>query len=97
MFNRPIKNRIALYYILTTGILVFVAFFVIYNMVKFSVYQHVDTDIDSEVQKHMTEISVHYGEIKIVHVEEWMEREHNTLDVIRSTVHHLNRGRKGQC
>ncbi len=81
MFNRPIKNRIALYYILTTGILVFVAFFVIYNMVKFSVYQHVDTDIDSEVQKHMTEISVHYGEIKIVHEEEWREREHNTLDV----------------
>ncbi|MEN9336042.1 MAG: hypothetical protein RLZZ500_1029 [Bacteroidota bacterium] len=81
MFNRPIKNRIALYYILTTGILVFVAFFVIYNMVKFSVYQHVDTDIDAEVQKHMTEISVHYGEIKIVHEQEWMEREHNTLDV----------------
>jgi signal transduction histidine kinase len=61
--------------------MVFVAFFVIYNMVKFSVYQHVDTDIDAEVQKHMTEISVHYGEIKIVHEQEWMEREHNTLDV----------------
>ena len=75
------KNRIALNYIVTTALLIFVVFLIIYSIVKFSVNSHVDTDIKSEVKKHLSEIRIDGNDIHLIHEEEWMEREHNTLDV----------------
>jgi len=75
------KNRIAFNYIVTTALLIFVVFLIIYSIVKFSVNSHVDTDIKSEVKKHLSEIRIDGNDIHLIHQEEWMEREHNTLDV----------------
>jgi len=75
------KNRIASHYIITTALLIFVVFFIIYSIVKFSVYSHVNTDISFEVEKHLTEIEVVDTSFHLIHEEEWKEREHNTLDV----------------
>ncbi|WP_353086313.1 HAMP domain-containing sensor histidine kinase [Flavobacterium sp.] len=80
-FARTLKNRIAFYYILTTAILVFVAFLAVYSIVKITVYHDLDRDIQTEVKKHLSEISVQKGIVTIEHEEEWREREHNTLDV----------------
>jgi hypothetical protein len=52
------KNRIASNYIITTALLIFVVFFVIYSIVKFSVYVKVNNDIKIEVAKHLKEIEV---------------------------------------
>lgn len=75
------KNRIAFNYIVTTALLIFVVFCIIYSIVKFSVYNHVNTDIKSEADKHLTEIEVVGNSFHLAHKEEWKEREHNTLDV----------------
>ena len=75
------KNRIASYYIFTTAFLVFDVFFLIFSMVKISVYNHVDQDIVSEVEKHVSEIEISDHTFKLIHKNEWEEREHNTLDV----------------
>ncbi|MFV8372009.1 sensor histidine kinase [Flavobacterium sp. LB2P74] len=75
------KNRIASNYIVTTALLIFVVFFIIYSIVKFSVYSHVNNDITSEVEKHLTEIEIVGNSFHLIHEEEWKEQEHNTLDV----------------
>ncbi|MFV8376494.1 sensor histidine kinase [Flavobacterium sp. LB1P71] len=75
------KNRIASHYIVTTALLIFVVFFIIYSIIKFSVYSHVNNDITSEVEKHRSEIEIVGNSFHLIHKEEWKEREHNTLDV----------------
>ena len=81
MHQLSFKNRIALNYIVTTALLIFVVFCIIYSIVKFSVYNHVNTDIKSEADKHLTEIEIVGNSFHLIHIEEWKEREHNTLDV----------------
>jgi signal transduction histidine kinase len=75
------KNRIAFYYIITTGLLIFVVFFSIYSIVKISVYSHINDDIKSEVNKHLTEVEIKGNHIGLIHNDEWREREHNTVAV----------------
>jgi len=75
------KNRIALNYIVTTALLVFIVFFAIYTIVKYSVYNHVNSDISKEVKNHLSEIVIVNHNISLLHKEEWEEREHNTVDV----------------
>ncbi|MEY2923078.1 MAG: hypothetical protein RL108_1704, partial [Bacteroidota bacterium] len=75
------KNRIASLYIVTTALLIAVVFIVIYFSVNYNVYSHINDDIISESQKHLTEISVSNNSFRLIHEEEWMEREHNTVDV----------------
>jgi len=75
------KNRIAFYYIITTGLLIFVVFFSIYSIVKISVYSHINDDIKSEVSKHLTEVEIKGNHIGLIHDDEWREREHNSVAV----------------
>lgn len=75
------KNRIAFYYIITTGLLIFVVFFSIYTIVKISVYSHINDDIKSEVNKHLTEVEIKGNHIGLIHDDEWREREHNSVAV----------------
>ena len=75
------KSRIAFYYIITTGLLIFVVFFSIYSIVKISVYSHINDDIKSEVSKHLTEVEIKENRIGLIHDDEWREREHNTVAV----------------
>ena len=75
------KNRIASHYIITTALLIFVAFFVIYSIVKLSVYNHLYTDIAKEVKNHLNEIGIKNNTFYLMHAREWEEREHNTVDV----------------
>ncbi len=50
------RNRIAINYIITTGLLVFVAFFLIFHTVEFIVYKHIDKDINEESKRLFNEI-----------------------------------------
>lgn len=75
------KNRIASYYIITTALLIFVVFFVIYSIVEFSVYSHLNNDINSEVEKHLSEIRIEQNYFRLTHQQEWKEQEHNSIDV----------------
>ena len=75
------KNRIASHYIITTALLIFVVFFIIYSIVKLSVYNHLNTDIAKEVKNHLNEIGIKNNTFYLMHAREWEEREHNTVDV----------------
>lgn len=75
------KNRIAFYYIITTGLLISVVFFSIYSIVKISVYSHINDDIKIEVNKHLTEVEIKENHIGLIHDDEWREREHNSVAV----------------
>ncbi len=75
------KNRIASNYIITTALLIFVVFSVIYAIVKFSVYVRVNNDIEIEVKKHLKEIEVKENCVLLVREEQWKQIQFNKVDV----------------
>jgi signal transduction histidine kinase len=81
MIQLSFKNRIALNYIITTGLLIVVVFSVIYSIVKHTVYNHIDKKIKVEIENHLAEIKIVNGKVILIDEEEWNEREHNTVDV----------------
>lgn len=75
------KNRIALYYIISTALLVFVVFFGVHSAVKYIVFKDVVTDIEKEITLHQAEMRFNGNEIIWVNKEEWEEKEHNEVTV----------------
>ena len=75
------RNRIAFYYIISTALLITVVFLVIYQMVSFSVFNHINADIKKEVEKHLEEIEIDRNDTYLIQVDQWKAREHNTVDV----------------
>ncbi|WNM18168.1 sensor histidine kinase [Flavobacterium capsici] len=74
------KNRIAFNYIITTALLIFVVFFAIYTIVKFSIYVRVNNEIKTEVAKHLKEIEVIENCVLLIREEQWKLKEFNRLD-----------------
>ncbi|WP_291119181.1 sensor histidine kinase [Flavobacterium sp. UBA6135] len=81
MLKFSFRNRIAFYYIISTALLITIVFLVIYQMVSLSVYNHINDDIQNEVEKHLQEIEIDHNNTYLIQVDEWREREHNTVDV----------------
>lgn len=65
------KNRIALNYIVGTGLLVLAVFSAIYFIVKLTVYNHIDENLNIEVQDHLKEVKVENGVVIMMDAEEW--------------------------
>ena len=81
MFSFSFKDRIALHYIISTGLLISVVFFVIYQIIDHSVNTHIDEDIMDEVSKHLEEIEIDPNDTYLIQVDQWRAREHNTVNV----------------
>lgn len=81
MFSLSIKNRIAFYYILGTAFLILILFVVVHQIVSITLNKHIDDNIQTEVQKHLSEYQYVDGRIELLYEDEWMEREHNAIDV----------------
>ncbi|MGG7037124.1 MAG: sensor histidine kinase, partial [Flavobacterium sp.] len=75
------KNRIASNYIITTALLIFVVFFVIYSIVKFSIYIRVNNDINKEVAKHLKEIEIEENCVLLIREEQWRRVQVDKVDV----------------
>ncbi|WP_431241564.1 sensor histidine kinase [Flavobacterium sp. P21] len=75
------KHRIALNYIITTGLLILVVFSATYFTVKFTVYKHIDENLMIEINDHLKEIRIEKNKVIFMDAEEWEEREHNSVDV----------------
>jgi signal transduction histidine kinase len=88
------KNRIALNYIITTGLLILVVFSVIYSIVKHTVYIDIDENLKAEIKNHLAEIKVEGNKVILIDKEEWNEREHNTVDVNPVFVEFLDLNKK---
>ncbi|OYQ38063.1 two-component sensor histidine kinase [Flavobacterium cyanobacteriorum] len=74
------KSRIAVYFSISTALLVFIVFVVIYFTVRSAVYEDLDHDLDTEIKMLTAEIRVTGKGISVLG-EEWKEKEHNTLDI----------------
>jgi len=61
--------------------MVFFVFVIIYNIVSYSMYSHVDHDIALEVGDHLKEILISDSNIKLINPQEWREEEHQSLNV----------------
>ena len=75
------RNRIAFNYIISTALLIGLVFITIYHVIHISVSNHMDQDLQREVDRHSKEIEVKDGVIALRKHKEWMEREHNTVGV----------------
>jgi signal transduction histidine kinase len=75
------KNRIARNYIVSTALLIFAVFFVVYYGVKVSVYNDIDRDLQAEVETMSEQIIVEGSTFRIANLEEWEEREHKALGI----------------
>ncbi len=80
MLKISFRNRIAFYYSVTTALFVFVAFFVIFLVVRKGVYSDLDNDLQKEIDDIFTEITITPAGFT-VQQQEWSEKEHNTLDI----------------
>lgn len=94
MMQLSFKNRIALNYIITTGLLILVVFSATYSIVKFTVYKHIDENLMIEIQDHLKEIKIENKKVILMDAEEWEEREHNSVDVNPVFVQFLDLNKK---
>ena len=81
MFTLSLKNRIALYYIISTAMLIFVVFIIIYSIVSFSVQKNVTDNINFEVEEYLEKIQFVNNETKLIDKNEWIKQEHNEISV----------------
>ncbi|MGA8854570.1 MAG: HAMP domain-containing sensor histidine kinase [Christiangramia sp.] len=75
------KNRIALHYIVATGLIIALVFLGIFFVVKSTVYANLDKDLNFEIQKHTQEITISNDSIYFSNKKELEEREHVEVQV----------------
>lgn len=81
MFSFSFKDRVALHYIISTGLLISVVFFVIYQIVFYTVNTRINDNIKNEISKHLEEIEIDPNDTYLIQVDQWRAREHNTVSV----------------
>lgn len=81
MFPLSLKNRIAFYYIISTAMLIFVVFIIIYSIVSFTVYSNVNENINYEVNEYLDKIQFKDNTTNLIDENEWIKQEHNEITV----------------
>ncbi|MFA5667960.1 MAG: ATP-binding protein [Balneolaceae bacterium] len=77
----PFKNRIAMYYMIVTAIIMMVAFGFVYFIVHSTVMSHLDDDLAYEAAKHSDEIKISGDDIHFMNKAELEEWEHTVVQV----------------
>lgn len=80
-FSLSFKNRIAFNYIISGAFLIAIVFLFIYNIVKYSVNQHINEEIQEELFKHLDDVSTDSNDTYLIQVDQWRAREHNSISV----------------
>lgn len=81
MNSLSLKNRIAFHYIISTALLVFVVFIIIYSIVSFTVYKNVNDNINFEASEYQEKVNFINDQPKLVDKNEWVKQEHNEVAV----------------
>jgi len=76
-----LRNRITIYYLATTGILIGILFIIIYISVRETAYRHMDEDLDAESNEIERNLVVLNDQFIIANTFEWNEREHGQIEV----------------
>ncbi|GEO20852.1 sensor histidine kinase [Cyclobacterium qasimii] len=78
--NRTYKNRISFKLTMASALMILVSFILIYMVVKSTVLDNVDNNLENETNKHGNQIKIENGQIKFAHKGEWEEEEHNEIN-----------------
>ncbi|WP_299779148.1 HAMP domain-containing sensor histidine kinase [uncultured Formosa sp.] len=89
--NLSFRNRITIYYMIATALIMAVAFISVYFVVRGTVYQNLDNDLSFEAEKHTDEIKIVGDSILIRNKKEWEEREHLEVQVNPVFIQILNK------
>lgn len=81
MTKTSFSNRIALYFLSATAMLIAVIFVAIYFVVSGSVYRYLDEDLKAESSELQNGIVTFNDRIIIANLKEWDEGEHNQIEV----------------
>lgn len=81
MNSLSLKNRIAFHYIISTALLVFVVFIIIYSIVSFTVYKNVNENINFEASEYQEKIRFVNNQPILLDKNEWIKQEHNEVAV----------------
>jgi two-component system heavy metal sensor histidine kinase CusS len=79
--NFHFKKRIATFNTIAVAITTFIVFVVIYYVVSFSSFQHLDNDIKAEMEEVFNNINWENDSIQINKMPEWDEAEHQQIEV----------------
>src|SRR5680860_951800 len=79
--NLSFTNRIALYYMMATAAIIAILFLIIYFGVRTAAYETVDNDLTYEAYKHSVEIFIEKDSFGFINKNEWMELEHQKVQV----------------
>lgn len=77
--SSSIKNRIALYNLISSALLVLIVFVVIYRIVSFSVNKDINDDLQTEIKLHTEYVANQSQFIGLVDKSEWNENEHREI------------------
>lgn len=75
------KNRIAIYYMGVTAVIIALVFVVVYLIVRTTVYHNLDSVLSYQAKKHTKEIFIEGDSLRFVNKAEWEEREHKEVDI----------------
>ncbi|MFA3783311.1 sensor histidine kinase [Melioribacteraceae bacterium 4301-Me] len=75
------RNRIAVYFILVTAILIAILFSLIYLIVLDTVYTHLNNDLDAEAKEVYSSFVIINDNLIFANPYEWVEKEHNQIEV----------------
>ncbi len=81
MIRTSFSNRIALYFLSATAMLIVVVFIAIYFVVSSSVYRYLDEDLKAESSELQNGIVTFNDRIIIANLKEWDEGEHAQIEV----------------
>ena len=79
--NLHFKKRIATFNTIAVAITTFIVFVVIYYVVSFSSFQHLDNVIKAEMEEVFNNINWENESIQINKMPEWDEAEHQQIEV----------------
>lgn len=89
--NLSFRNRIAIFYLIATAIVLTVVFGILYLSVRGTVYQNIDKDLAFEARKHAAEISAIGDSIYFTNKAELEEHEHREVQVNPVFIQIINR------
>ncbi len=76
-----LRDRIATYYVITTGVIIAVLFFLLYEVAARTMYSHLDGDLDAESLEVFKSIVVLSNQFIFANPYEWKEGEHHNAEV----------------
>jgi hypothetical protein len=94
MFSFSYKNRIAFNYILSTALLISVVFFTVYKITLYSINSHINEDILEESREYQEEIEIDSNNTYLIQVNQWSERDNNSVNVNPVFVQFLDNNNK---